>query len=79
MSLDLGPALAGARDAARAAGDLLRADFHRPGGARGGGDKAEADTEAERLIRGRLTAAFPSWSYLGEETGGQAGAAGAPV
>jgi ADP-ribosylglycohydrolase/fructose-1,6-bisphosphatase/inositol monophosphatase family enzyme len=31
------------------------------------------------VIRGRLTSAFPSWSYLGEETGGQAGAAGAPV
>lgn len=79
MSLDLKHALAVARDAANAAGDLLRADFHRPGGPRGGGDKAEADTEAEHLIRGRLTAAFPSWSYLGEETGGQAGAAGAPV
>ena len=79
MSLDLKPALAAARQAARAAGELLRADFHRPGGPRGGGDKAEADTEAERLIRGRLTAAFPKWSYLGEETGGQAGKEGAPV
>jgi len=79
VSLDLAHALAVARDAAIAAGDLLRADYHRPGGPRGGGDKAEADTEAEHLIRGRLTAAFPSWSYLGEETGGQAGAAGAPV
>ncbi len=79
MSLDLKHALAVAAEAARSAGDLLRADFHRPGGPRGGGDKAEADTEAEHLIRGRLMAAFPSWSYLGEETGGQAGAAGAPV
>jgi ADP-ribosyl-[dinitrogen reductase] hydrolase len=76
---DLKRALDAAEDAAHAAGDLLRADFHRPGGPRGGGDKAEADTEAERLIRGRLAAAFPSWSYLGEETGGQAGDAGAPV
>ena len=79
MSHDLKRALAVAREAAIAAGDLLRADFQRPGGPRGGGDKAEADTEAEHLIRGRLTAAFPSWTYLGEETGGQAGAAGAPV
>jgi ADP-ribosyl-[dinitrogen reductase] hydrolase len=79
VSLDLERALAVATEAARAAGDLLRADFHRPGGPRGGGDKAEADTEAERLIRGRLAAAYPSWSYLGEETGGQAGDAGAPV
>jgi ADP-ribosyl-[dinitrogen reductase] hydrolase len=79
VSLDLERALAVAREAAIAAGDLLRADFHRPGGPRGGGDKAEADTEAEHLIRGRLAAAFPSWSYLGEETGGKAGEAGAPV
>ena len=79
VSPDLKHALAVAMEAARAAGDLLRGDFHRPEGPRGGGDKAEADTEAEHLIRGRLTAAFPSWSYLGEETGGQAGAAGAPV
>jgi ADP-ribosylglycohydrolase/fructose-1,6-bisphosphatase/inositol monophosphatase family enzyme len=77
--VELTRALAVAEDAARAAGDLLRADFHRPGGARGGGDKADADTEAERLIRGRLAAAFPEWGYLGEETGRQAGAAGAPV
>jgi ADP-ribosylglycohydrolase/fructose-1,6-bisphosphatase/inositol monophosphatase family enzyme len=79
LSLDLKHALGVAVEAARAAGALLRADFHRPGGPRGGGDKAEADTEAERLIRGRLAAAFPSWTYLGEETGGQAGAPGAPV
>ena len=79
MSIDLKHALAVARDAAVAAGDLLRADFHRPGGPRGGGDKAAADTEAELLIRGRLTAAFASWSYRGEETGAEAGDAGAPV
>jgi fructose-1,6-bisphosphatase/inositol monophosphatase family enzyme/ADP-ribosylglycohydrolase len=66
-------------DAARQAGALLLADFHRPGGARGGGDKAEADTEAEREIRSRLTAAFPGWGYRGEETGVQAGEAGAPI
>ena len=79
MTLDLARALAVAEDAARAAGDLLRADFHRPGGARGGGDKAEADTEAERLIRERLAAAFGDWGYIGEETGRQAGAGGRPV
>ena len=55
--------------AAAAAGQILRDDFHRTGGARGAIDKAEADTEAERLIRGRLLAAFPDWRYLGEETG----------
>jgi ADP-ribosylglycohydrolase/fructose-1,6-bisphosphatase/inositol monophosphatase family enzyme len=79
VSLDLKRALNVAREAAIAAGDLLRADFHRPGGARGGGDKAEADTEAEHLIRDRLTAAFPAWSYRGEETGTRAGYEGAPV
>ncbi len=72
-------ALALAVDAARQAGALLRADFHRPGGARGGGDKAEADTESEREIRARLTAAFPRWGYRGEETGVQAGEAGEPT
>jgi len=66
--------------AAREAGDHLRRDLHRPGGPRGHGDKAEADTEAEHLIRARLQAAFPSWGYLGEETGrGPAPAAGAPT
>ena len=77
--MDLSGALALAEAAARAAGDLLRDDFHRPGGPRGGGEKAEADTEAERLIRGRLLAGFPGWGYIGEETGRQAGTPGAPV
>ena len=65
--------------AARAAGDILRRDFHRPGGPRGKDDKAEADVEAERLIRGRLLASFPEWGYLGEETGSAAGVAGSPI
>ena len=34
--------------AARAAGDLLRVDFHRPAGPRGEYDKSPADTEAEQ-------------------------------
>jgi ADP-ribosyl-[dinitrogen reductase] hydrolase len=72
-------ALALAIDAAKEAGALLRADFHRPGGARGGGDKADADTEAERGIRARLTAAFPRFGYRGEETGVQAGEPGEPI
>lgn len=72
------PALDEALAAARAAGEILRADFHRPGGPRGQVDKAEADLEAERLIRARLTAAFPRWGYLGEETGRQDGIPGEP-
>lgn len=77
--MDRKPALDEALAAARAAGEILRADFHRPGGARGQVDKAEADLEAERLIRARLTAAFPRWGYLGEETGRQDGVPGEPL
>src|SRR6185295_9362007 len=77
--MELGPALEAATQAARAAGDLLRADFHRPGGPRGAVDKADADHEAEELIRGRLRDAFPDWYYLGEETGRASGRPGAPL
>jgi ADP-ribosyl-[dinitrogen reductase] hydrolase len=77
--MDLGPALDVAIRAARDAGALLRADFHRAGGPRGGGAKAEADVEAEDLIRGRLREAFPDWSFLGEETGPADGTPGAPI
>jgi len=79
-AVDLGRALEIAVAAAREAGDHLRRDFHRPGGARGHGDKADADTEAELLIRPRLVQAFPSCGYLGEETGrGTSPEAGAPT
>ncbi len=77
--MDRKPALDEALAAARAAGEMLRADFHRPGGPRGRVDKAEADLEAERMIRARLTTAFPRWGYLGEETGRQQGAPGQPL
>jgi ADP-ribosylglycohydrolase/fructose-1,6-bisphosphatase/inositol monophosphatase family enzyme len=60
--------LQAAIEAAREAGALLRADLHRPGGPRGEGDHAEADAEAERLIRDRLLAALPC-GYRGEELG----------
>ncbi len=65
--------------AARAAGDLLRADFHRPAGPRGEHDKAPADTEAEQLIRGILLGGNTEWGFLGEETGRVPGASGAPI
>ncbi len=77
--LELGAALGAAIEAARAAGSLLGVDFHRPEGPRGGGDKAEADVEAERLIRDLLLRRFSEWGYLGEETGAQARRADAPV
>lgn len=76
--MDLQRALEEAVSAAEAAGHVLRDDFHREDGPRGAVDKADADTEAERLIRQRLTAAFPDWSFLGEETGRHEGAPGAP-
>lgn len=65
--------------AAREAGELLRADFHRPGGPRGKGDKADADLEAEAKIRSRLLRAFPRYAYLGEETGRGTAEPGSPV
>lgn len=65
--------------AAREAGRILLADFHRRDGPRGAIDKADADVEAEGAIRGRLLASFPSWGFLGEETGRVAGAAGEPI
>ncbi len=77
--MDLDRALEAALAAAAAAGEILRRDFHRPGGARGSGDKAEADLDAEERIRALLTAAFPTWSYRGEETGTAHGDAEAPV
>ena len=77
--MDLRPALDTALEAAAAAGGLLRDDFHRPGGARGHVDKAEADVEAEQLIRARLLGAFPGWGFLGEETGRAPAADGQPI
>src|SRR3954468_16623627 len=65
--------------AALRAGEVLRADFHRPGGPRGKVDKAEADTEAEHEIRARLQEAFPTWGYRGEETGTRKGERGQPI
>ena len=79
MEPEPGHALEVAVAAAREAGEILRRDFHRPGGPRGAGDKAEADVEAERVIRARLTAAFPECGFVGEETGTVAGGAGKPV
>lgn len=79
MARDLARALETARAAAREAGELLRSDLHRPDGPRGEIDKAEADTEAERLIRERLLAALPGSGFLGEETGRVTGAAGEPL
>jgi ADP-ribosyl-[dinitrogen reductase] hydrolase len=79
MPIDLRPALDQAVLAAWEAGDILRADLHRSDGPRGQVDKADADTEAEWLIRRRLMEVFPGWGFLGEETGAVAGSPGEPV
>lgn len=65
----LARALTVAVAAAREAGDHLRADLYRADGPRGHGSHAEADEEAERMIRGALLAHSPDWGYRGEETG----------
>jgi len=64
---------------AREAGAHLLRDFRRPGGARGSGAHADADEEAERLIRDRLLAATPGFGFLGEETGRVDGTPGQPI
>jgi ADP-ribosylglycohydrolase/fructose-1,6-bisphosphatase/inositol monophosphatase family enzyme len=58
-----------ATDAALRAGALIREEFHRPGGPRGGDGHAPVDDEAEALIRAALIAFDPTWGFLGEETG----------
>jgi ADP-ribosyl-[dinitrogen reductase] hydrolase len=79
MPIDLRPALDQAVLAAWEAGDLLRADLHRDDGPRGQVDKADADTEAEWLIRRRVLEVFPGWGFLGEETGAVSGTPGDPI
>ncbi|MBK9518390.1 MAG: ADP-ribosylglycohydrolase family protein [Anaeromyxobacter sp.] len=59
--------LAEAVAAARAAADLLAAEFARPDGPRGQDDKCPADDEAEVLVRDRLLAAFPEYGFVAEE------------
>lgn len=67
-------------EAALAAGELLREEFHRPGGPRSDHPHhAAIDTEAERLIRDRLLAAAPDFGYLGEELGSHGAAPGRDV
>lgn len=61
--------LATALEAARQAGDLLREEFHRPGGPRGEGAHADIDDIAEAGIHRILSAAYPEYGYRGEELG----------
>ena len=54
-------------DAVEEAGQMLRAEFHRPGGPRGQGDHAVIDEEIEIMLKDRLLA-LRSCGWLGEET-----------
>ncbi|MBI5513224.1 MAG: ADP-ribosylglycohydrolase family protein [Deltaproteobacteria bacterium] len=61
-------ALACAVEAARAAGERIRKDFHLPGGPQGHGSHAAVDEEAEMALRAFLERDFPQFGYRGEET-----------
>lgn len=75
---DLDRRLQAAKAAAAAAADLLRAEFHRAGGPRGGGSHADVDDEAEALIVETLARHYPGEAYLGEELGSRVLGGGAP-
>lgn len=55
-------------EAVLSAGKLLAAEWVRPGGPRGSGDKAEVDQEIEQQLRADLLHVF-ACDYWGEETG----------
>ena len=59
--------LTAAVEAAKAAGEVLRKEFNRPGGPRGARHHAEADEVAEQEIYDRLSAAFPDYGFIAEE------------
>lgn len=69
MAFEYRRALEVATAAAAQAAALLLRECHRATGPRGSHGHAPVDEEAERLIRDHLTTAFPTWGYLGEETG----------
>jgi ADP-ribosyl-[dinitrogen reductase] hydrolase len=54
--------------AVKAAGDMLVAEAARPGGPRGGGDKAAIDLEIEAMLEAALRPLVPA-GFTGEETG----------
>jgi len=54
-------------EAALRAGAMLRDEFHRPGGPRGGGETAVIDALIEEELRATFARAFPSDGFQGEE------------
>jgi ADP-ribosyl-[dinitrogen reductase] hydrolase len=77
-SLTYSDALQQARAAAVEAAAILLVECRRPDGPRGSHGHCPADEDAEEHIRARLTAAFPGWGYLGEETAPMVQVAGEP-
>jgi myo-inositol-1(or 4)-monophosphatase len=79
MSAEFDERLATACAAARVAGDFAREAFRNAPHSRARAFKGpqdyvlESDAEVERIIRGRLTRAFPHDSFFGEESGGDFG------
>lgn len=59
--------LPAAIEAVSEAGAMIRAEFHRRGGRRGGGSKAPIDTEVEQRLKQRLLG-LHSCGFVGEET-----------
>ena len=59
--------LPGVIDAVKAAGALIRAEFHRDGGPRGKHDKAPVDAEVEAMLKNRLQS-LHLCGWHGEET-----------
>jgi ADP-ribosylglycohydrolase/fructose-1,6-bisphosphatase/inositol monophosphatase family enzyme len=55
-------------EAVSAAGAMIRAEFHRPGGPGRRGGKAPVDAEVEAMLKGRLLGLHPC-GFLGEESG----------
>jgi ADP-ribosylglycohydrolase/fructose-1,6-bisphosphatase/inositol monophosphatase family enzyme len=66
---DLAAALAVALHAVADARHLLLSECARPTGPRGDIGSCDADVEAETLIQTQLLRAFPTWGFIGEETG----------
>ena len=60
--------LPAAIEAVSEAGAMIRAEFHRCGGPRGGGSKAPIDTQVEEVLKDRLLG-LHACSFVGEETG----------
>jgi ADP-ribosyl-[dinitrogen reductase] hydrolase len=66
---DYRPQLETAVNAALGAGEMLREEFHRPGGPRGEGGHADIDEIAEVEIHRTLSGRWPQYGYRGEELG----------